>query len=368
MVQSIQPWEAGDGDALTVETLVQQVALVRNAKERVMQKDVHYGVIPGTGTKPTLLKAGAETLLFLFRYRPVINDSDVRVEDHGGGHRTYSVVCRVYNRHGEEVGTGVGVCSTMETRYRFRSENTGQPVPKDYWKTRDSNILGGPQFTARKKAGTWVICEQVEHPNPVDYWNTAEKMAKKRALVDAALTTTAASEHFTQDVEDNPALFGGTTDADAKPAAAPVADPQPRAAEPPVPQAAPTPAAMAPRSDGRAAPAKAAKGAPEQAAAQQMTAGMVEAVKTSTGTSANGKPWTRTGLKVGGAWFNTFSEDFGELAEQAKDSGRPVQVTFTKNEYGNQVVDMALTGGAGPAPEQDGAPEPPPWGNEDVPF
>ena len=44
--------------------------------------------------------------------------------------------------------------------------------------------------------------QRVEYDNPADYYNTALKMAKKRAHVDAILTATAASDCFTQDVED----------------------------------------------------------------------------------------------------------------------------------------------------------------------
>ena len=48
----------------------------------------------------------------------------------------------------------------------------------------------------------WQNDQRVEYDNPADYYNTALKMAKKRAHVDAILTATAASDCFTQDVED----------------------------------------------------------------------------------------------------------------------------------------------------------------------
>jgi hypothetical protein len=49
--------------------------------------------------------------------------------------------------------------------------------------------------------------DKVEHDNPADYYNTVLKMAKKRAHVDAVLTATAASDIFTQDVEDMPEVI-----------------------------------------------------------------------------------------------------------------------------------------------------------------
>ncbi|WP_418719751.1 hypothetical protein [Bilophila wadsworthia] len=57
---------------------------------------------------------------------------------------------------------------------------------------------------------------RVEHDNPADYYNTCLKMAKKRALVDAVLTCTAASDIFTQDIEDEPQSFGAEQGAYAR--------------------------------------------------------------------------------------------------------------------------------------------------------
>jgi hypothetical protein len=48
---------------------------------------------------------------------------------------------------------------------------------------------------------------KIEHDNPSDYYNTCLKMGKKRALVDAVLTSTAASDIFTQDIEEDPTLY-----------------------------------------------------------------------------------------------------------------------------------------------------------------
>ncbi len=46
--------------------------------------------------------------------------------------------------------------------------------------------------------------EKVENDNPADVYNTALKIATKRAFVHAVLNTTAASDMFTQDIEDLP--------------------------------------------------------------------------------------------------------------------------------------------------------------------
>jgi len=90
----------------------------------------------------------------------------------------------------------------MESKYRYRWDNTNKPVPSQYWESRDQSLLGGSHMVAKKKDQQWLIFQRVEHDNPPDYYNVILKMAKKRAQIDAVLTRTAASDMFTQDVED----------------------------------------------------------------------------------------------------------------------------------------------------------------------
>jgi len=200
-------------DAMDPSELVQQVKLIQQVMESVMKKDEHYGVIPGTGTKPSLLKPGAEKLGFVFRLMPKF---EVTTTDMGNDHREVQVVCNLEQIHtGRFFGSGVGSCSTMEGKYRFRSEvvegpdGNPLPVPKSYWESRDPKVIGGAWFGVKKRDKQWVITHKVEHDNPADYYNTVLKMAKKRAHVDAILTATAASDIFTQDVEDMPEVIPG---------------------------------------------------------------------------------------------------------------------------------------------------------------
>ncbi len=121
-----------------------------------MQKDVDYGVIPGT-RKPTLLKPGAEKLLRLFNLRPHLELLH-SVVDFETPLFYYHYRCSLYK--GEEmVGEGDGCCNSREKKYE-----------KQQYK----------------------IC---------DLTNTICKIAQKRALVAAVLSSCAASEFFTQDLE-----------------------------------------------------------------------------------------------------------------------------------------------------------------------
>jgi hypothetical protein len=192
--------------AMTVHDVVGRVRLVQEAMKSVMKENEHYGKIPGCGNKPTLLQPGAQLLAMLFRLTP---DYRIDSKDLGGGHREHTVTCYMASLDtGQSVGCGIGSCSTMESKYRYRTGEvtpTGRPVPKEYWTDRDISLIGGKGHTAKKIDGRWEIVmqgERTDNPDIADTYNTVLKMAKKRAFVDAVLNTTAASDMFTQDLED----------------------------------------------------------------------------------------------------------------------------------------------------------------------
>jgi len=190
----------------SVSEVVEQVKVIQDIMTAVMKEGTHYGTIPGTD-KPTLYKPGAEKLNLTFRMAPRYFGED-NPKDLGRGHREYIIRCELYHiGSGRFLGAGVGSCSTMESKYRYRDafEVTGKTVPQAYWKDRNTSLLGGPGFRPKKIDGQWQIVkvtERQENPDIADQYNTVLKMAKKRAHVDASLTATAASDIFTQDLED----------------------------------------------------------------------------------------------------------------------------------------------------------------------
>lgn len=185
-------------EKLTIEQVIEHVNLVQNVMKRVMKQGEHYGVIPGTD-KPTLLKPGAEKLCLTFRLGPQYEIIDATDKPF----ISYTVKCTlVHIPTGQFIAEGMGSCNSGEIKYRYRSQGTDRPVPAEYWKTRDPELLGGPQYKTRKKDGQWMIFETIENENPEDLDNTLIKMACKRSLVAATLNATAASDIFTQDMED----------------------------------------------------------------------------------------------------------------------------------------------------------------------
>jgi hypothetical protein len=228
----------------TPEEMHNQVQRVQRVMEMVMKEGEHYGTIPGCGPKPALLKAGAEKLCFAFRMAPKY---EIILTPLTGGHREYQIVCEL--RHivtNQLLGSGVGCCSTMESKYRYRGaktadEMTDVQVPKAYWDARNAKAdaptllailakaVGEPGRYGTKKndADQWMITRKgertenkEENPDIADTFNTVLKMAKKRAHVDAVLTATAASDIFAQDIEENPEMYGGRNPEPAKQEAA----------------------------------------------------------------------------------------------------------------------------------------------------
>jgi hypothetical protein len=210
-----------------MQQIKEQVNLIQHVMKEVMRVDEHYGLIPGCGKKQTLFKSGAEKLILTFRLVPEI---EVKMTDMPNGHKEYVVLVTMWDNIGRKMGMGTGSCSTMEGKYRFRTGEktlTEQEVPKAYWdiwKTKPADaqaILGVGNGKSKGDDNKWYITkgggERVEHDNPADYYNTVLKMAKKRALVDATLTVTAASDIFTQDIEDMPEVIPGAAQAKKAP-------------------------------------------------------------------------------------------------------------------------------------------------------
>lgn len=193
-----------DGSFLRVDTLKNQVTAIQDAMRAVMKPGTHYGVIPGT-EKLCLLKPGSDKLGLMFRLIPTY---EIERTDLPGGHREYFVQCRL-ECGGVLAGNGIGCCSTMEKKYRFRKgERTCPSCGKSKTVIKGKAQYGGGWLCWNQKGGCGAKFAdgdpdiegqnvgQVENDCIADTYNTALKMAKKRAHADAILTATAASDIF----------------------------------------------------------------------------------------------------------------------------------------------------------------------------
>ena len=201
--------------AMPADRIQKQVNLIQSVMKQVMKDGEHFGKIPGCGNKPSLLKPGAEKLSTTFRLAP---DYKITRTDMDNGHREYEVITTLTHIPSRQIiGQGVGSCSTMESKYRYRKANQVCPeCGKEETIIKGKKEYGGGWICFQKKGGCGAKFKdgderienqnlgRVEYTDPADYYNTVLKMAKKRSHVDAILTATAASDIFTQDIEDLP--------------------------------------------------------------------------------------------------------------------------------------------------------------------
>ncbi len=141
-----------------VSATMQKISQFQAVVQQTLKQNHDFGIVPGTGSKPTLLKPGAEKILMLMGLSSEYEIVE-KVQDYDKGFFAYTVRCML-TKNGQVITQGLGHCNSKEKKYTSEKQ--------------DLYMLG----------------------------NTCLKMAKKRAQVDATLTVAALSEIFTQDIED----------------------------------------------------------------------------------------------------------------------------------------------------------------------
>ncbi len=184
-----------------------------------------WGTIKGVD-RPIIYKSGAEKLDQFYRLVPTFRIE--RTEDTAEALGTDPVRPNriTYTAHtdlhagsqdGPVVGQGIGVCSSWEKKYLYRTGGRVCPTcglatlrmgdKKDgsgkewyCWKKLDPNACG--ERFAIDDPAIAAGAPEVLNMEPWDLENTLVKMATKRSHVDATLRTLGASALFTQDLED----------------------------------------------------------------------------------------------------------------------------------------------------------------------
>lgn len=265
---------------LTIEEMAHLKGFVKKLKDEFMTEKVHYITLgEGEKAKQMLVKAGVEVLLMAFRLSPRFEVKEHEINLFGVSHKEVSSMCSLVSVvNGATIAQGMGLCSTLESRYRY--VNAGKVCPDC-----------GKEGTIRKSKqdGGWYCWDKLggcgskwaaNHPDIkdqqqgkrdnadiADTYNTVLKMANMRALRDAVMTGLSASDIFddSEDFEVPDYLMTGKVDAtaplaektaaasalmqelkdEARPASnnqqiaepAPAADPQPDATPAPKPEA-----------------------------------------------------------------------------------------------------------------------------------
>ena len=173
-----------------VAEVVQHAKTVQQVMQSVMREGTHYGKIPGAGDKPVLLKSGAEVLCMTFRIADRYDVADLSRD----GVIRYRVNCiGEHEQTGTPLGSGLGECSTDEEKYRWR-----KAVCNEEFELTPENMRR-IKF-GRKQNGHYTV--QQIRTESADLANTVLKMACKRAKIAMVLNVTAASDMFSQDLED----------------------------------------------------------------------------------------------------------------------------------------------------------------------
>ena len=229
---------------VNVSTALTRYQTMKDFIDKVLNLNVDYGTIPGTSTKPVLLKPGAEKLAAFFglavTYEIIEKITDWTGNEHGEPFFYYHYKTKLL-RQGVVAGEGEGSCNSWETKYRYRSADRVCPGCGATAIIKGKAEYGGGWICFNKKGGCGAKYKEddpailsqptgkVPNPDVADVVNTVQKMAQKRSLVAAVLNATNASDWFTQDVEDyvTDASFTDVTTTVSK-----TVDLKPRQAEP----------------------------------------------------------------------------------------------------------------------------------------
>jgi len=192
MTKELAVSEGRHGGALTALDIRAQVNLVQEVMKAVMKEGTHYGKIPGT-PKPSLWKPGAEVLAATFRVAVSYRIDDLSTDDYV---RYRVVALGTHQTSGIVLGEGVGEASSNEQKYKWVKAG------KREWEASAENRRRKKFGYDKDKREEYEILQV--RTEPADVANTILKMAAKRAQVAMTLNVTAASDIFTQDIEDLP--------------------------------------------------------------------------------------------------------------------------------------------------------------------
>lgn len=186
--------------AQKLEDMKAKIALVNQFFKDIMDKDIDFGIIPGT-PKPSLYQPGADKLCALYNLAKTIVDKNEN-KNFETGHYDVTVRVRLIHRGSNIVaGELEGSCSTMESKYRYRwvsERDIPKGIDKDSLVFKEYDGQYGPYKKYR-----------IENDDLYSQWNTVLKMAIKRAYVGATLCATGLSGIFSQEEDELDAWIDG---------------------------------------------------------------------------------------------------------------------------------------------------------------
>ena len=205
-----------------IEREQQMRNILRDYVKQNLKEGHHFYTELGTTKleKPALKGDGAHNICSLFKLIfGVPQQQETYFPD---GHYQVRTTIDIFNVNGDRISTGIGICTTRESKYRWRKESRTCPdcgmaaIFKDNqsaeggwycWKKRDG-------CGAKFKAGDARIVDQqigrVENTDLADSYNTVAKMSLKRAKVGAVCQVPLVSELFVPGEDDEDEGTAGT--------------------------------------------------------------------------------------------------------------------------------------------------------------
>lgn len=162
----------------SIQETVQSIALLQGMVRETLIRDIDYGRIPGT-PQDSLWDPGASMIIGSFScycgHRRIIN-----LEDSDGKIAVCLEVPVISRKLQQEVGSGVGAASTLETKYKYRW--VANPKEWGY----DEAAVATFKTKKGRENGRETMLYRIPNPEHSELLNTIIKMASKRAEVDAA--------------------------------------------------------------------------------------------------------------------------------------------------------------------------------------
>ena len=162
-----------------IQETMQSITLLKGMVKELLVRGIDYGRIPGT-PQDSLWDPGASMIIGAFNCYPgrrrmiKIEDSDVKI-----------VACFevpiISRATGQEVGSGIGAASTLETKYKYRWVAN----PRE-WGYDEAAMKTFKTKPGKDDDGNEVTLYRIANPEHSELLNTIVKMASKRGEVDAA--------------------------------------------------------------------------------------------------------------------------------------------------------------------------------------
>lgn len=161
-----------------IQETIQSIALLQDMVRNTLVRDIDYGRIPGT-PQDSLWDPGASMIIGSFNcycgQRRIL-----KLEDGDSKIATCIEVPIISQKLQQEVGSGIGAASTLETKYKYRWVAN----PKDWG--YDEAAINTFKTKRGKEYGRETTLYRIPNPEHSELLNTIVKMASKRAEVDAA--------------------------------------------------------------------------------------------------------------------------------------------------------------------------------------